>query len=75
MVIVFLDGFFCVFGGKDGQVMLWDFNEGKYFYMLDGGDIINVLCFSFNCYWLCVVIGFSIKIWDLEGKIIVDELK
>ncbi|XP_041345267.1 receptor of activated protein C kinase 1-like, partial [Pyrgilauda ruficollis] len=28
-----------------------------------------------NRYWLCAATGPSIKIWDLEGKIIVDELK
>uniref|UniRef100_A0A8C9AE85 Small ribosomal subunit protein RACK1 n=1 Tax=Prolemur simus TaxID=1328070 RepID=A0A8C9AE85_PROSS len=41
----------------------------------NGGDIINALCFSPNHYWLCAAMGPSIKIWDLEGKIIVDELK
>ncbi|KAK2119572.1 hypothetical protein P7K49_000958 [Saguinus oedipus] len=60
---------------KDGQAMLWDLNEGKHLYTLDGGDIINVLCFSPKHYWLCAATGPSIKIWDLEGKIIVDELK
>ncbi|NXX76466.1 RACK1 kinase, partial [Urocolius indicus] len=61
--------------GQDGQAMLWDLNEGKHLYTLDGGDIINALCFSPNRYWLCAATGPSIKIWDLEGKIIVDELK
>ncbi|NXW39488.1 RACK1 kinase, partial [Phaetusa simplex] len=60
---------------QDGQAMLWDLNEGKHLYTLDGGDIINALCFSPNRYWLCAATGPSIKIWDLEGKIIVDELK
>ena len=55
--------------------MLWDLNEGKHLYTLDGGDIINALCFSPNRYWLCAVTGPSIKIWVLEGKITVDELK
>uniref|UniRef100_A0A2K5FA77 Small ribosomal subunit protein RACK1 n=1 Tax=Aotus nancymaae TaxID=37293 RepID=A0A2K5FA77_AOTNA len=59
----------------DGQAMLWDLNEGKHFYTLDGGDVINALCFSPNRYWLRAATGPSIKIWDLEGKIIVDELK
>ena len=60
---------------QDGQAMLWDLNEGKHLYTLDGGDIINALCFSPNRYWLCAATGPSIKIWVLEGKITVDELK
>lgn len=48
---------------KDGQAMLWDLNEGKHLYTLDGGDIINALCFSPNRYWLCAATGPSIKIW------------
>jgi len=55
--------------------MLWDLNEGKHLYTLDGGDAINAMCFSPNRYWLCAATGPSIKIWDLEGKVIVDELK
>ncbi|XP_068571554.1 small ribosomal subunit protein RACK1-like [Cebidichthys violaceus] len=61
--------------GQDGQAMLWDLNEGKHLYTLDSGDTINALCFSPNRYWLCAATGPSIKIWDLEGKIIVDELR
>ncbi|XP_042912855.1 small ribosomal subunit protein RACK1 [Parasteatoda tepidariorum] len=55
--------------------MLWDLNEGKHLYTLDHTDIINALCFSPNRYWLCVATGPSIKIWDLEGKNMVDELR
>lgn len=43
--------------------------------MLDGGDVINTLCFSPNHHWRCAAIGPSIKIWDLKGKLVVDELK
>ncbi|KAJ1134976.1 hypothetical protein NDU88_001422 [Pleurodeles waltl] len=74
-VTVSPDGSLCASGGKDGQAMLWDLNEGKHLYTLDSGDTINALCFSPNRYWLCAATGPSIKIWDLEGKIIVDELK
>uniref|UniRef100_A0A673MM14 Small ribosomal subunit protein RACK1 n=1 Tax=Sinocyclocheilus rhinocerous TaxID=307959 RepID=A0A673MM14_9TELE len=74
-VTVSPDGSLCASGGKDGQAMLWDLNEGKHLYTLDSGDVINALCFSPNRYWLCAATGPSIKIWDLEGKIIVDELK
>jgi len=74
-VTVSPDGSLCASGGKDGQAMLWDLNEGKHLYTLDGGDAINAMCFSPNRYWLCAATGPSIKIWDLEGKVIVDELK
>lgn len=55
--------------------MLWDLTEGKHLYTLDHNDIINALCFSPNKYWLCVATGPTIKIWDLENKNLVDELK
>ncbi|KAF3828070.1 hypothetical protein GH733_001342 [Mirounga leonina] len=69
------DGSLCVSGGEEGQAMLWDLHKGKHLYTLDGGDIISALGFSPNRYRLCAATGPSIKIWDLEGKIIVDELK
>jgi len=74
-VTVSPDGSLCASGGKDGMAMLWDLNEGKHLYTLDGGDIINALCFSPNRYWLCAAVGPSIKIWDLECKSVVDELR
>lgn len=74
-VTVSPDGSLCASGGKDGMAMLWDLNEGKHLYTLEGGDIINSLCFSPNRYWLCAAVGPSIKIWDLEGKSLVDELR
>jgi len=49
---------------QDSQAMLWDLNEGKHLYTLDGGgETINALCFSPNRYWLCAATGPSIKIW------------
>jgi len=69
------DGSLCASGGKDGTAMLWDVNEGKHLYSLDGGDIINALCFSPNRYWLVAATDSSIKIWDLESKLVVDDLK
>lgn len=55
--------------------MLWDLNEGKHLYTLGGNDIINALAFSPNRYWLCAAVGPVVKIWDLEDKTPVDELK
>jgi len=74
-VTVSPDGSLCASGGKDDKAMLWDLNEGKHLYTLDSGDIINTLTFSPNRYWLCAATGPTIKIWDLESKSVVDELK
>lgn len=74
-VTVSPDGSLCASGGKDGQAMLWDLNEGKHLYTLDAGDMIESLVFSPNRYWLCAAAGKTIKIWDLESKNIVDELR
>ncbi|KAG0020813.1 cross-pathway control WD-repeat protein cpc2 [Podila clonocystis] len=76
-VTVSPDGSLCASGGKDGITMLWDLNEGKHLYSLEGkgDDIINALVFSPNRYWLCAATTSCIKIWDLESKSVVDELK
>lgn len=74
-VTVSPDGSLCASGGKDGNAMLWDLNEGKHLYTLEGNDVINSLCFSPNRYWLCAAVGGVIKLWDLEDKRVVDELK
>ncbi|THF98114.1 hypothetical protein TEA_024696 [Camellia sinensis var. sinensis] len=74
-VAVSPDGLLCASGGKDGVILLWDLAEEKKLYLLDSGSIINALCFSPNRYWLCAATEASIKIWDLESKTIVVDLK
>ena len=74
-VTVSPDGSLCASGGKDGVAMLWDLNEGKRLYSLEAGDIIHSLVFSPNRYWLCAATTSGIKIWDLESKVVVDELR
>lgn len=74
-VTVSPDGSLCASGGKDGTAMLWDLNEGKRLYSLDAGDIIHSLTFSPNRYWLCAANTQGIKIWDLESKSIVADLR
>ncbi|KAH6801789.1 receptor for activated C kinase 1B [Perilla frutescens var. frutescens] len=74
-VAVSPDGSLCASGGKDGVILLWDLAEGKRLYSLDAGSIIHALCFSPNRYWLCAATEASIKIWDLESKSVVVDLK
>lgn len=74
-VTVSPDGSLCASGGKDGTAMLWDLTEGKRLYMLEAGDIIHALCFSPMRYWLVAATQKCIKVWDLESKSVVDELK
>jgi len=69
------DGSLCASGGKDGVAMLWDLNEGKSLSSLDAGGEIYALCFSPNRYWLCGAVGSSIKIWDLETKLEIGDIK
>eukprot|EP00339_Tiarina_fusa_P027159 CAMPEP_0117051656 /NCGR_PEP_ID=MMETSP0472-20121206/35689_1 /TAXON_ID=693140 ORGANISM="Tiarina fusus, Strain LIS" /NCGR_SAMPLE_ID=MMETSP0472 /ASSEMBLY_ACC=CAM_ASM_000603 /LENGTH=322 /DNA_ID=CAMNT_0004765949 /DNA_START=39 /DNA_END=1007 /DNA_ORIENTATION=- len=74
-VCVSPDGSLAASGGKDNTAMLWDLNEGKRLYSLDAGEIINGLVFSPNRYWLCAATDDSVKIWDLESKVVVDTLR
>jgi len=57
--------------------MLWDLGESAQnpLHCLDGGAEISTLIFSPNRYWLCAACGSSIRIWDLEQKQLVEELK
>jgi guanine nucleotide-binding protein subunit beta-2-like 1 protein len=74
-VTVSPDGSLCASGGKDGTAMLWDLSEGKRLYSLEAGDMIHSLVFSPNRYWLVAATNTSIKIWDLESKQMVDEIR
>jgi guanine nucleotide-binding protein subunit beta-2-like 1 protein len=74
-VTVSPDGSLCASGGKDGTAMLWDLNDGRHLSSLEAGDIIHALCFSPIRYWLCAATASTIKIWDLESRVCVDELQ
>jgi guanine nucleotide-binding protein subunit beta-2-like 1 protein len=74
-VAVAPDGSLCASGGKDGIARLWDLGEGKHLYELPAGDTINCLVFSPTRYWLCAATNSCIRIWCLETKVVVAELK
>ncbi|KAK1351424.1 Guanine nucleotide-binding protein subunit beta-like protein [Heracleum sosnowskyi] len=74
-VAVSPDGSLCASGGRDGVILLWDLAEGRKLYSLDATSIIHALCFSPNRYWLCAATETSIKIWDLESKSVVVDLR
>ena len=69
------DGSLAASGGKDGVTMLWDLNDGKHLYSLEAGNIVNALVFSPNRYWLCAATASCVKIFDLESKWVIFELK
>lgn len=73
-VTVSPDGSLCASGGKDGNAMLWELNEGKHLSTLPANNVINALAFSPNRYWLVAGTNTGIKIWDLEKKTQVTEL-
>lgn len=74
-VTVSPDGSLCASGGKDGVAMLWDLNEGRHLSTLEAADTIHALAFSPIRYWLCAATTSGIRIWDLESKQCVADLK
>merc|ERR1711941_210271 len=76
-VTVSPDGSLAASGGQDGKAMLWDLGESAHnpLHCLEGANEISTLVFSPNRYWLCAACGPAIRIWDLEQKELVEELK
>lgn len=69
------DGSLCASGGKDGAIILWDMNAKTTLYTLTSGDEIHALAFSPNRYWLCAATASGIKVYNLEERKLMDELK
>merc|ERR1712205_158528 len=65
-----------VSGGCDKLVKVWQLSNCKLRTNLIGhSGYINAVTVPPNGYWLCAATDNGIRIWDLEGKGIVDELK
>lgn len=69
------DGSLCASGGHDGWAMLWDVVDGNHLYSLEAQAPINSLCFSPCNYWLCAATETGIKIWDLEKKKVLSDVR
>jgi len=64
----------CASAGKDGVAKLWDLSRGEHLYELECNQPINQISFCPNRYWLCAATESSIRIWDLEAKVVIAEL-
>ena len=69
------DGSLCASAGKDGVIILWDLNTNDTLYTLNAGSEVHALAFSPNRYWLAVATSTGIKIFNLEARSLLDELK
>lgn len=69
------DGTLVASAGKDGIIILWDLNIQAELYTLVTGAEVHALAFSPNRYWLTAATANSIKIYDLQERELVDELK
>ncbi|CAR22479.1 Guanine nucleotide-binding protein subunit beta-like protein [Lachancea thermotolerans] len=69
------DGTLVASAGKDGQIMLWNLTEKEALYTLNAQDEVFAVAFSPNRYWLTAATSSGIKIFNLEERKVVDELK
>ncbi|CAR29921.1 ZYRO0G20152p [Zygosaccharomyces rouxii] len=69
------DGSLVASAGKDGEIMLWNLADKVPMYTLSAQDEVFALAFSPNRYWLSAATSSGIKIFCLDPKYLVDELK
>jgi guanine nucleotide-binding protein subunit beta-2-like 1 protein len=69
------DGSLCASAGKDGVIILWDLNSNITLYTLNANSEVHALAFSPNRYWLAAATTSGIKIFKLQERTLLDELK
>ncbi|CAN3361222.1 small ribosomal subunit protein RACK1 [Diutina catenulata] len=69
------DGSLCASAGKDGVIILWDLNSNITLYTLNAAAEVHSLAFSPNRYWLAAATTSGIKIFKLQERTLLDELK
>lgn len=62
-------------GGSDHSVKMWDISAGKYLYSFNAGAAVNKIVFSPNRYWIAVATDESLKIFCLNRKACIADLK
>lgn len=69
------DGTLCASAGKDGVIYMWSVSPSQFMYSLPGGEEVNALAFSPSRYWLAAATHSSIKIYDLQERVVLEELR
>lgn len=69
------DGSLCASAGKDGMILLWDLSTNTSLYQLNCNCEINALAFSPNRYWLAAATMTGIKVFELQERTLLDDLK
>lgn len=61
--------------GKDGVIILWNLQTNETLYTLAAGLEVYALSFSPSRYWLAAATSSGIKIFNLQARELLDELK
>ena len=65
---------FLASGSRDGKIMIWDIQQGKWFTQHDCDSPVNAVLFSKKIYWLVIATNSGIKILNLPEQKFVQEI-
>ncbi|UYV60681.1 hypothetical protein LAZ67_1001875 [Cordylochernes scorpioides] len=69
------DGNVCLSGSKDGKILMWDTKEHKCLTMMDNNESVESLAINPTKNFMSSTCGPAIKLWDLDHKTLVDEIR